>query len=152
MRSYDAIMKWMAIPLALSSVAFGAMAQDNAKPAVNAELCDSALASYRDSQARAMALGATYFDRSTSKKITEAGLTLQEIQNELSASALALQYMQFAGCAVPTPAPDLHRAGQDQYACGVAARTEGGAAAKGAEMEACQRLKARMNDVRAGKP
>ncbi len=36
-----------------------------------------------------MALGATYFDRSTSKKVAEAGQTLQEIDNELTAAALA---------------------------------------------------------------
>lgn len=151
-RSYDATMKWMAIPLVVSAGAFSAVAQDTATPKANVELCNSAQASYRDSQARVMALGATYFDRSTSKKTAEAALTLQEIQNELSASALALQYMQIAGCAIPTPAPDLHRAGQDQYACGVATRAESGAAPKGMEMEACRRLKARMNDVRSGQP
>lgn len=145
-------MKWIAIQLAMLSVALGAAAQNTTTPKTNAELCDSAQASYRDSQARVMALGATYFDRTTSKKIPEAALTLQEIQNELSASALAIQYMQLAGCAVPTPAPDLHRAGQDQYACGVATPAGSGSAAKAAEPEACQRLKARMNDVRAGKP
>lgn len=149
MRSYDAAMKWMGILFALSSLAFSASAQDKAAPKANVEICNAAQASYRDAQARIMALGATYFDRSTAKKTAEAALTLQEIQNELSASGLALQYMQVAGCTIPTPAPDLHRAGQDQYACGV---TTSGVAQKGAEMDACQRLKARMNDVRAGKP
>jgi hypothetical protein len=151
-RLYDVIMKWMAIQLAMLSVAFGAAAQTGTTPKSNVELCNSALASYRDSQARVMALGATYFDRTTSKKIPEAALTLQEIQNELSASAVAIQYMQLGGCALPTPAPDLHRAGQDQYACGVVPPAGSGVAAKGAETDACQRLKERMNDVRAGKP
>ncbi len=145
-------MKWMMILLATFSVTFSAAAQDTATPQAKAELCNAAQASYRDSQARVMALGATYFDRTTSKKTTEATLTLQEINNELSASAVSLQYMQIAGCPAPTPAPDLHRAGQDQYACGVATTAGSGGAAKGTEADACQRLKARMNDVRAGKP
>ena len=152
MRLYDALMKWMAIQLALSSVAFGAAAQNSTTLKPNMELCDSAQASYRDSQARVMALGATYFERTTSKKFAEAALTLQEIQNEVSASALSIQYMQLAGCAAPTPPPDLHRAGQEQYACGIAAPAGSGPAANGTETDACQKLKAKMNDVRAGKP
>jgi len=40
-------MKWMAIQLALLSVAFGAAAQNSTMPKPNMELCDSAQASYR---------------------------------------------------------------------------------------------------------
>jgi hypothetical protein len=145
-------MKKSIVFLILLSVAFDVNAQDKPDPPARAEACNAAQASYREAQARVMALGATYFDRSASKKATEASQTLQEIQNELSAAALSLQYMQLAGCAAPTPAPDLHRAGQDQYACGVATTAGRELSARGTDVEPCQKLKARMNDVRAGKP
>jgi hypothetical protein len=145
-------MKKSMISLILLSVAFGVNAQDKADPQARIEACSAAQSSYREAQARVMALGATYFDRSASKKATEASQALQEIQNELSAAALSLQYMQLAGCAAPTPAPDLHRAGQDQYACGIATTAEKEPSPRGTDAEPCQKLKARMNDVRAGKP
>ena len=140
------------IPLVLFFLAFGVRAQDKDDPQAKVEACNAAQASYREAQARVMALGATYFDKSASKKTTEASQTLQEIHNELTAAALSLHYMQLAGCAAPTPAPDLHRAGQDQYACGVATSTGKEPATNGLGVEACQKLKAKMNDVRIGKP
>jgi hypothetical protein len=149
---YAAQMKLLMIPLATLCVAFGVNAQDKPDPQARVEACNAAQTSYREAQARVMALGATYFDRSASKKATEASLTLQEIQNELTAATLSLQYMQLAGCAAPTPAPDLHRAGQDQYACGVATTAGREPSPKGTDVEPCQKLKARMNDVRGGKP
>lgn len=81
----------------------------------------------------------------------EKALVLAHIQIEVSASLLAVQYMQAAGCAVPKPVPDADPGGRAQIECLAVTMSEKATKPPGTnDLPDCKLLRELMTKIRAG--